>query len=408
MQVEKRIQNFEKMGMGLFVHWGLYSYFSKGEWSQNILNIPNYNDAFNEFNPDIANIKGLVKMAKDKGFKYIVLTTKHHDGFCLFNSKGNTRFDSMHTPFAKDVIKIFVDECHKQGISPFFYYATYDWKNPKYESEFKEYLKELRSTIDLLSTNYGKIGGFWFDGTWDKPSVNWENDKLYKLIRKNQPNAMIINNTGLEKQGVSEEEDVDVLTFERGKPKEINHFQHGRYFAGETSLTLNKHWGNAQNDINYISSRHLIEQICNSRRVGANILINVGLEFDGSLNIQSRALIDSVGKWMEFYGKAIYNISNFNSKTFNSTNESAFIKGNYLFIKNLGNIGNSNVVLGGEKNQKIRFNDYDKKIISIKWMDNSQDISFEQNLENKTLEIYANGFEYGTHLVERVAEIRTV
>lgn len=407
MKVETKIKNFEKMGIGMFVHWGLYSKFSKGEWSQNILDIPSYQKSFNEFNPTEENIRNLVKLAKKSGFKYIVLTAKHHDGFYLFDTKGINSFDCVHTPFKRDIIKIFTDECHKQKIAPFIYYATYDWNNDKYLNDFNGYLAQMRKLIKILCTNYGEIGGFWFDGNWDKPDADWQENLLYEEIRKLQPNAIITNNTGLEKQGVSEGREVDVLTFERGNPQEIDHIQNHRYLAAETSLTLNKHWGNAQNDLNYLSSQQLIEQICKTRKVGANLLINVGPEFDGSLNIHCQSLIQLVGQWMAINHEAIYQTDNCEHQTCSTTsNNNDFIKGDYLFVDGLGNIGNSNVVLGGEKARKLVFTNFPvQKIDHITWLDNKKTVIFKQDLTTNTLEIEADGFEYGTNLVERVAKI---
>lgn len=407
MKVETKIKNFEKMGIGMFVHWGLYSKFSKGEWSQNILDIPSYQKSFNEFNPTEENIRNLVKLAKKSGFKYIVLTAKHHDGFYLFDTKGINSFDCVHTPFKRDIIRIFTDECHKQKIAPFIYYATYDWNNDKYLNDFNGYLVQMRKLIKILCTNYGEIGGFWFDGNWDKPDADWQENLLYEEIRKLQPNAIITNNTGLEKQGVSEGREVDVLTFERGNPQEIDHIQNHRYLAAETSLTLNKHWGNAQNDLNYLSSQQLIEQICKTRKVGANLLINVGPEFDGLLNIHCQSLIQLVGQWMAINHEAIYQTDNCEHQTCSTTsNNNDFIKGDYLFVDGLGNIGNSNVVLGGEKARKLVFTNFPvQKIDHITWLDNKKSVIFKQDLTTNTLEIEADGFEYGTNLVERVAKI---
>lgn len=407
MKIETKISNFEKMGIGLFVHWGLYSKFAQGEWSQNILNIPTYQAAFNEFNPKEENIRRLVRLAKKCGFKYIVLTAKHHDGFYLFDTKNINNFDSVHTPFHKDVIKIFTDECHRQKIAPFIYYATYDWNNAKYRDDFNGYLAEMRQLIKLLCTNYGEIGGFWFDGNWDKPHADWQEDLLYQEIRQLQPNAIITNNTGLEKQGVTEGREVDVLTFERGNPTAIKHVQNQRYLAAETSLTLNKHWGNAENDLNYLSGHQLIEQICRTRRVGANLLINVGPEFDGSLNIHCRSLIELVGQWMAINHEAIYHTNNYEHSTYSTiSNDHDFIKGNYLFVDDLGNIGNSNVVLGGEQARELVFTNFAKqKIEHIAWLDNQKPLAFKQDQTANTLKIAADGFEYGTNLVERVAKI---
>lgn len=408
MHIETKIKNFEKMGIGLFIHWGLYSKFSQGEWSQNILKIKNYQSAFQEFKPIEKNIRNLVKLAKKAGFKYIVLTAKHHDGFYLFDTKGINLFDCVHTPFKKDIIKIFTDECHKQDIAPFIYYATYDWNNTKYHENFSEYLIELRKLIRLICTNYGQIGGFWFDGNWDKPQANWQEEILYQEIRELQPQAIITNNTGLERQGQSEGKKVDVITFERGNPKIVHHVQDNRYLAAETSLTLNKHWGNAKNDLNYISAKQLIEQICHTRKVGANLLINVGPEFDGSLNIHCQSLLEIVSHWMKINHEAIYGTANYEYPTYPSTsNNHDFIKGRYLFVDNLGNIGNSNVILGGEKARQLVFNNWpnNQKISHIVWLDNNKNLSFKQNYTQKSLEISAGGFEYGTNLIERVAKI---
>ncbi|RMC44887.1 alpha-L-fucosidase [Lactobacillus sp. ESL0230] len=408
MHIETKIKNFEKMGIGLFIHWGLYSKFSQGEWSQNILKIKNYQSAFQEFKPIEKNITDLVKLAKKAGFKYIVLTAKHHDGFYLFDTKGINSFDCVHTPFKKDIIKIFTDECHKQGIAPFIYYATYDWNNTKYHENFSEYLIELRKLIRLICTNYGQIGGFWFDGNWNKPQANWQEETLYQEIRELQPQAIIINNTGLERQGQSEGKKVDVITFERGNPKIVHHVQDNRYLAAETSLTLNKHWGNAKNDLNYISAKQLIEQICHTRKVGANLLINVGPEFDGSLNVHCQSLLEIVSHWMKINHEAIYGTANYEYPTYPSTsNIHDFIKGRYLFVDNLGNIGNSNVILGGEKARQLVFNNWpnNQKISHIVWLDNNKKLSFKQNYTQKSLEISADGFEYGTNLIERVAKI---
>lgn len=409
MMVEDKILNFEKMGLGLFIHWGLYAHFAEGEWAQNILEVPNYSQAFTHFNPDPKKIRQWVTLAKQNGFKYIVLTAKHHDGFCLFDTKGISEFDSMHTPFKADVIKIFVDECHRQGIAPFLYFVTYDWHNLKYTADFPGYLAELLQLIRLLATNYGEIGGFWFDGNWDKPDADWQTDQLYSEIRQLQPQAMITNNTGLEQQGVNQGEAVDVLTFERGNPQNIKHEQHGRYFAAETSMTLNRHWGNAENDLDYVAARQLIEQICQSRKVGANLLINIGPQFDGSIDLPSQALLELVGKWMRVNGTAITATANETHPTYIAeNNDKNFIKGDYLFVTGLQNIGNHNVVLGGEQAQEIIFQGQmpQRKIKQIVWLDNGQSVDFQQSSDE--LKILADSFRYGTHLVVRVAQITFV
>lgn len=139
MLKEQRIVNYEKMGSGLFIHWGLYSQLSQGEWTQFIHEIPKgkYESLIKGFKAEKYNAKEIVKVAKQMGAHYIILTAKHHEGFCLYDTKGLTTFDSIHSSSKRDLIKEFVDACHEANISPFLYMATYDWHNPYYENNFE-------------------------------------------------------------------------------------------------------------------------------------------------------------------------------------------------------------------------------------------------------------------------------
>ena len=125
-----------------------------------------------------------------------------------------------------------------------------------------------------LSTNYGKIGGFWFDGDWNKKEANWKLDRLYGTIRKYQPNAIIVNNTGLKNRGKISNPEIDVVTYERKTPDQVNHGFQDKYVAGEASVTMNKHWGYARDDLNFKSTKELIENIVHARGIGANIWLN--------------------------------------------------------------------------------------------------------------------------------------
>ena len=159
------IKKFENLGMGLFCHFGLYSVIGKGEWWLSTLKTPeqikNYESTINKFKIKKNWAKDLVTTAKKSGARYITLTTRHHDGFSLYDTCGLNTYDAPHSASNRDLIREFVDECNKQGIVPFFYHTLLDWWNPDYKNDFPKYLNYLRKSVEILCKNYGKIGGFW-------------------------------------------------------------------------------------------------------------------------------------------------------------------------------------------------------------------------------------------------------
>ena len=165
-----RIKAYEDMGLGLFIHWGLYSLLDQGEWTEFIHQLPQaqYEQLINDFTAQNFDAKKIAKAAKNMGAKYICLTTKHHEGFFLYDTCGLSDFDAPHSAAKRDLIKEFVDACNSEGIKPFFYMASYDWHHPDYEANFDNFLEYLRKSVEILCTNYGPIGGFWFDGNWNK------------------------------------------------------------------------------------------------------------------------------------------------------------------------------------------------------------------------------------------------
>ncbi|MFD1418732.1 alpha-L-fucosidase [Companilactobacillus keshanensis] len=404
----KRIRDYEDLGLGLFIHWGLYSQLSQGEWTEFIhgINKEKYEKLANTFSAKDFDAEEIVQQAKSMGAKYIVLTSKHHEGFFLYDSQGLSDFDSVHSLAKRDLIKEFVDACHKYDIKPFLYMATYDWHNPLYEKDFNKYLEYLRKSVEILSKNYGSIGGFWFDGNWNKKDADWHLDDLYGTIRKYQPDAMIINNTGLKNRGKIINPEIDAVTYERGTPDSINHGEDGqKYVAGEISLTLNQHWGYAKSDINFKSPREVIETICHARDIGANILVNIGLTGTGKIPTISEEYMKFIGVWMDHNKQAIYKTrptdieSGYQMKDFALSDE----KDLYLFIFDLKIVGNSNVVLGGEGVNPRSFTGINKQAKKISWLDNKEKLSFTQN--NDMLTIDATGFKYGTDLIVRVAKV---
>ena len=216
MIVKQYIKDFENLGLGLFVHFGIYSVIERGEWVKfaDEMNREEYFAYAKQFNPAPDWAERLAKTAREAGCKYITLTTRHHDGFSLYDTCGLSELDTMHT-CGRDLVREFVDACRKEGVIPFFYHTIIDWFDERYEADFKAYLQYLRDSVEVLCQNYGRIGGLWFDGMWNSDTVDWEEDALYGVIRKYQPEAMIINNTGLSKLGALGHIELDSVAFER-------------------------------------------------------------------------------------------------------------------------------------------------------------------------------------------------
>lgn len=401
---KKYVSDFENMGFGLFVHWGLFSQLGMGEWTFDFhkRDMNEYKKLKDTFTAEDFDAEKLVLTAKSAGCRYITLTTRHHEGFSLYDTCGLNDFDAPHSAAKRDLVKEFVDACNKHDIVPFFYHTTLDWYNEDYKNDFEKYLEYLRKSVEILCTNYGKVGGFWFDGNWDKKEVDWQEDKLYAVIRKYQPEAIIVNNTGLSQRGKIGNPEIDSVTFEQGTPTPMNREGMPKYLAGEMCYTVNNHWGIGTYDINYKSPKDIIEKLCMCRKVGANLLLNIGPTAQGGIDPYETELLKIVGKWVSIYGEAIYTAkpypSHSNSKNFVLKTDNEL----YLFCFNLARLGSVNVTLGGNYCGWTCFGNINEEIESIKWLDNNEDLKFTQS--DDLLSVYASGFPYGTSLCVRVAK----
>lgn len=405
----KRIADFEKLGFGMFVHWGLYSQKGRGEWTFRIhkdQTMEEYSKLADTFTAEDFDAEEMVLAAKNAGCKYITLTTRHHEGFSLYDTCGLNTFDAPHTPAGRDLIKEFVDACNKHDIVPFFYHTTLDWYNQDFNNDFDAYLEYLRQSVEILCTRYGKIGGLWFDGNWSKPDdTDWKLDDLYGTIRKHQPEAMIINNTGLGKRGELGHPEIDSVTFEQGRPTPMDRTGMSKYITSEMCYTLNRHWGCGYADFDYKSPSELIETLCSCRKVGANLLLNIGPTAQGGIIPMQKELLKIMGDWMKIFGEAIYN-----GKPYYSTEDSKdfLLKGDdntlYAFIHELGMYGNENVTGHGTFNPDRHFVLNGEKIDSITWMDNDEQLEFTQS--SNDINIRCTGYSYGTYYCVRVAKIK--
>ncbi len=301
------IENFKNLGFGMFVHFGLYSLVGKGEWYLRLnpqADAAEYEKLTEKFAVKKTWAKELVSVAKEAGCRYITLTARHHDGFSLFDTCGLSDYDAPHSASGRDLIKEFVEECRKEGVVPFLYHTLADWHNADYMNDFPKYIDYLVKSVGILCKNYGKIGGLWFDGMWDKPDDDWQEDRLYGTIRKYQSEAMIINNSGLSALGKVGHKEIDGATFERGKPAFVA--RNDKPIAGEMCQVLNDHWGYAEEDCNYKSVKELLENLVDCRKFGCNFLLNTGIKGDGSVNDADRGLLCEIGKWIRANDNFIY------------------------------------------------------------------------------------------------------
>lgn len=407
-----RIAQFEQMGFGMFVHWGLYSQLGRGEWAMNMHKIPaeQYKELQKTFTAKDFSGRAMAKVAKKAGMKYITLTSRHHEGFSLYDTRGLSPFDVMHSPAKRDLIKDFTDGCRAEGIVPMLYHTTLDWTEPRFENDFPAYLKYLRDSVEILCTHYGKIGGLWFDGNWSKPKADWQEDKLYAVIRKHQPEAMIINNTGIDEMGRLGNPEIDSVTYERGRPKALNRHGHPKYITGEMCHTMNFHWGIANQDFNYLSPAHVIEELCYARRAGANLLMNVGPTATGKVPDYEAAAFARVGDWIRLHGgdKGVLYHGKPTAITGEGEDFALEMNGDlYLFITDLTATSNTMVHGTSHKGAGARkFSGVAQRFKEAKWLDNGETLKMDYDGGNNQLTLHATGYPYGTNTVIRIAHLK--
>lgn len=313
-------QWFQDAKFGLFVHWGVYSVLGKGEWVMNNDKIPfsEYEKLPPQFNPAEFDPAEWVSLVKAAGMKYITITSKHHDGFAMFDSK-LTDWDIIdRTPYKKDVLKMLAEECRKQGVKLFFYHSQLDWKHPDYfprgrtgqssgrpeSGDWYKYLDFMDGQLTELLTRYGPVGGIWFDGMWDKPQADWRLRQTYDLIHKLQPAALVGSNHHL--APIAGE---DFQMFEKDLP--------GSNTAGfntteigsiplETCETINGAWGYNASDKRFKSTRDLVHYLVRAAGYNANFLLNVGPMPNGRIQPEFVTRLHEVGQWLGKNGESIY------------------------------------------------------------------------------------------------------
>ena len=321
----KARKEFSDMKFGIFIHWGIYSMFGQGEWYLHNakLNPQEYAKAAAGFYPAQFDASEWVAAIKDSGAKYITFTSRHHDGFSMWNTAYSDYDIVDATPYNKDVIAQLAEECHKQGIMLNLYYSHIDWTREDYpqgrtartqyrdpaKADWTSYYNFMNNQLTELLTNYGKIGAIWFDGFWDHDMdtvpFDWQLDYQYDLIHRLQPSCLIGNN-----HHVNVHQGEDIQIFERDVPGENKAGYSGDMDISnlplETCQTMNGMWGYKVADQNYKSLDDLIRLLVKTSGMGANLLLNIGPQPSGELPVVALERLKGMGEWLRVNGEAIY------------------------------------------------------------------------------------------------------
>jgi len=318
---EARMKWWHDARFGMFIHWGIYSvpagkYNGEeikgiGEWIMNTAKIPvsEYEKFGKQFNPVKFDAAEWVKTAKVAGMKYIVITSKHHDGFSMWGSKVSKYNVVDFAPYGKDPLKMLADECAKQGITLCFYHSIMDWHNPDANSvnwaKYRE--KYLKPQLKELLTGYGKLGVLWFDGEWVKEWTEDQGKDLYNWVRNLQPQIIVNNRVGKGRQGMQGMNRDTSFVGDFGTPEQ-EILSTSSTMAWESCMTMNDTWGFKTNDTNWKSSETLVKNLVDIVSKGGNFLLNVGPTSEGLIPSPSVERLKEMGEWIKVNGEAIYSV----------------------------------------------------------------------------------------------------
>jgi alpha-L-fucosidase len=325
---DKRMEWWREARFGMFIHWGLYAVpagewkgqTNHAEWIRESAQIPleEYDKFVGQFNPVKFNADDWVRMAKEAGMKYIVITSKHHDGFGLFNSK-QTTFDVMSTPFRRDILKELSKACEKQQMNFCFYHSIMDWHHPDYlprrswektrsteGADFDRYRDYLKAQLKELLTHYGKIGVLWFDGEWENTWTSEYGKDLYNYVRNLQPDIIINNRVTVGRSGMAGMTEDSEFAGDFGTPEQEIPATGIPGTDWESCMTMNDHWGYNKNDKNFKTSSEILRMLADIASKGGNYLLNIGPTADGVFPQESIDRLKEIGAWMKTNGESIY------------------------------------------------------------------------------------------------------
>ncbi len=355
---------FKNARLGMFIHWGAYSVAARGEWVLNRELIPyeEYNEKYvNNFKAENFNPREWAKLAKEFGAQYIVFTTRHHDGFSLWDTKVSD-YNSVKMGPKKDLVREFVDAVRAEGLRVGFYYSYADWSHPDYPGSYardwyldtdwkseeanKRFIEYYHAQLKELMTNYGKIDILWYDGGAPGPT---DGTTINKYVKELQPDILINNRNCEPFDFTTSEQKISV-----DKDKMI-----------ESCMTLNSNWAYHAGDYDYKTPHQVIKMIGEITKGGGNLLLNVGPMADGTVPQESVDIIREVGKWVHTNGEAIY-----------GSEPSPYTWSNSFVLTTKDN--NVYVHLYYYTGEELCVPDIKNKVLSISLLHNGKELSFRQ------------------------------
>lgn len=343
---------FDEARFGVFIHWGVYSILGDGEWVMNNQNfgLKEYELLPKFFNPIDFDAKSWARLFKNSGAKYITFTSRHHDGFSMWDSKVSDYNIVKSTPFKRDIVKELVHACREEGIKVMFYYSLLDWHRDDYlpfgrtgkgivgrdstKGNWNKYIDFMKGQLTELLTNYGKIDGIWFDGHWDKKEADWHYDEIYSLIHRLQPQCLVGNN-----HHIAPIAGEDFQMFERDLPGQNTtgfgtDVAHIGNLPKEVCGTIAGSWGFDIKDRKRKSFQEVLSYLVKAAGHGSNLLLNVGPMPNGEIQDYQQDRLNEIGDWLKIYGESIYGTT---GGGINPTDDYAFTKKGkviYLHILN--------------------------------------------------------------------------
>jgi alpha-L-fucosidase len=307
---------------GMFIHWGVYAIPARGEWVMHQEHIPHeeYSPLASQFSPKKYDPDAWVRLAKEAGMRYMVLTSRHHDGYSLFDSAVSD-FTAVKTAASRDLLRAFVEACHRGGMPVGFYYSLLDWRYPAYfrgpqkdATGWAELVSYVHAQVRELCSNYGKLDILWYDGGWPYTAEDWRSQELNAMVRQLQP-GIIIN----DRSQLPEDYDTPEQHIAASEP--------GR--AWEACLTLNGSWGYNEADTDWKTPKQVLESLLRCASGGGNLLLNIGPKADGSVPAESERVLRQVGEWLKVNSGSVYGTD---GSPFSTSTGLTTVKGSTVFV----------------------------------------------------------------------------